>query len=160
MTVIPRHLGASRLHYAWIIAGLTFLVALFTAGVRAAPGVLIVPFEEEFGWSRTTISFAIGFNLLLYGAVGPFAAALMDRFGVRRTMALALMAIGIGVAATPAMTQSWQLVVLWGVVVGLGTGFLGWFIAAYIATRWSHTRPGIAMGPLTAANAAGQLAFL
>lgn len=151
---------ADRLHYAWIVAAVTFVVVLLMAGVRAAPGVLMVPFEEEFGWSRTAISFAVGVNLLLYGAIGPFAAALMDRFGVRRTMALALAATGIGVAGTPAMTQTWQLVMLWGVVVGIGTGFLGWFIAAYIATRWFHTRQGMVMGLLTAANAAGQLVFL
>jgi sugar phosphate permease len=160
LTVIPRHLAANRLHYAWIVAGLTFLVALFTAGVRAAPGVLIVPFEAEFGWSRATISFAIGVNLLLYGAVGPFAAAIMDRFGVRRTMSLALAVTGCGVALTPAMHESWQFLLLWGGVVGLGTGFLGWFIAAYIATRWFRARQGVVMGVLTASNAAGQLVFL
>ena len=165
MTGVPvklarRPLFAERLHYAWVVAAVTFVVVVLMAGVRAAPGVLIVPFEEEFGWSRIAISFAVGVNLLLYGAVGPFAAALMDRFGVRRTMALALTATGIGVAGTPAMSETWQLVALWGVVVGLGTGFLGWFIAAYIATRWFHTRQGMVMGLLTAANAAGQLVFL
>jgi sugar phosphate permease len=149
-----------RLHYAWIIAAVTFAMMLLTAGVRAAAGVLIVPFEGEFHWSLTTISLAVGINLLLYGAVGPFAAAIMDRFGVRRTMGLALAAIGIGVALTPAMTEAWQLLFLWGVVVGLGTGFLGWYIAAFVAIRWFQARQGVVMGVLTAANAAGQLVFL
>ena len=121
-----------RLHYAWVVAGVTFVVGLLTAGVRAAPGVLIVPFEREFSWSPATISFALGINLLLYGLVGPFAAAVMDRFGVRRTMTLALMVTAAAVALSPAMRQAWQLVLLWGVVVGV----------------------------LTAANAAGQLVFL
>ena len=119
-----------RLHYAWIVAAVTFVVGLLTAGVRAAPGVLIVPLEQEFDWSRATISFAIGVNLLLYGLVGPFAAALMDRFGVRRTMTLALGVTAAAVALSPAMRQAWQLVLLWGVVVGLGTGVIGAFIAA------------------------------
>ena len=96
-TAIPRRPGAGRLHYAWIIAAVTFVVVLLTAGVRSAPGLLIVPLEEEFHWSRATISFAVGVNLLLYGAIGPFAAAIMDRFGVRRTMALSLAATGAGV---------------------------------------------------------------
>ena len=165
MTAIPTRSGQQpfargRLHYAWVIAAVTFVVMLLTAGVRAAPGVLIVPFEGEFHWSLTTISLAVSINLLLYGAVGPFAAAIMDRFGVRRTMSLALTAVGIGVALTPAMTESWQLLVLWGVVVGLGTGFLGWYIAAFVAIRWFHARQGVVMGVLTAANAAGQLVFL
>src|SRR5205823_2744197 len=157
---MPSRIAIGRLHYAWVIAAVIFVVALLTAGVRAAPGVLIVPFEAEFGWSRATISFAIGVNLLLYGAVGPFAAAIMDRFGVRRTMSLALAVTACGVALTPAMHQTWHLLLLWGVVVGLGTGFLGWYLSAYIATRWFRTRQGVVMGVLTASNAAGQLVFL
>jgi sugar phosphate permease len=149
-----------RLHYAWIVAAVTFVVGLLTAGVRAAPSVLIVPLEQEFDWSRATISFAIGINLLLYGLVGPFAAAVMDRFGVRRTMTLALAVTAASVAASPAMRQAWQLVLLWGIVVGLGTGVIGAYIAAYIAARWFRRRQGLVVGLLTAANAAGQLVFL
>ncbi len=152
--------SAKRLHYAWIVAGVTFVVGLLTAGVRAAPSVLIVPLEHEFDWSRATISFAIGINLLLYGLVGPFAAALMDRFGVRRTMTLALALTAAAVALSPAMRQAGQLVLLWGVVVGLGTGVIGAYLSAYIAARWFHRRQGLVVGLLTAANAAGQLVFL
>ena len=160
MTVIRSRLAAPRLHYAWIIVAISFVVVVLTAGVRATPGVLIVPLEEEFHWSRATISFAIGVNLLLYGLVGPFAAALMDRFGVRRTMILALVATVLGVALTPAMREWWQFLLLWGVVIGVGTGFIGAFLAAYIAARWFHQRQGLVVGVLTAANAAGQLVFL
>jgi sugar phosphate permease len=160
LTAIPSRLIAGRLHYAWIIAAVTFAVALLTAGVRAAPGVLIVPLEQEFHWSRATISFAVGVNLLLYGAVGPFAASLMDRFGVRRVMTLALAATAAGVALSPVMRQSWQLVLLWGVLVGVGTGFVGAYFAPFIAARWFKQRLGMVIGILTAANAAGQLVFL
>ena len=152
--------AAKRLHYAWIIAAVTFIVGLLTAGVRAAPSVLIVPLQQEFDWSRATISFAIGVNLLLYGLVGPFAAALMDRFGVRRMMTLALAVSGAAVALSPAMHQAWQLVLLWGIVVGAGTGVIGAFVSAYIAARWFRHRQGLVVGLLTAANAAGQLIFL
>ena len=149
-----------KLHYAWVVAGVTFLTLLAAAGLRATPGVLIVPLETEFGWSRATISFAVGVNLFLYGLIGPFAAAVMDRFGVRRTMTLALAATGAAVAFSPAMQNSWQLILLWGVVVGLSTGFIGAYLAAYIAARWFRTREGLVVGLLTAANAAGQLVFL
>jgi MFS family permease len=119
MIAISARLAASRVHYAWVIIALTFVVIVVTACVRATPGVLIVPFENEFHWSRATISFAIGVNLLVYGLVGPFAAAAMDRFGVRRTMALSLGAAAAGVALSPLMYHPWQLVLLWGLVVGL-----------------------------------------
>jgi sugar phosphate permease len=149
-----------RLHYGWIVVGITFVLILITAGVRAAPGVLIVPFEEEFHWSRATISFAVGVNLLLYGAIGPFAAAAMDRFGVRRTMSLAMIATAAAVALSPLMQASWQLILLWGAVVGISCGFIGAYLAAYIAARWFQARRGLVVGVLTAANAAGQLIFL
>jgi predicted MFS family arabinose efflux permease len=122
--------------------------------------VLIVPLEQDFHWSRATISFAISINLLLYGAIGPFAAALMDRFGVRRVMTLAVVASAAGVAASPAMHESWQLILLWGVVVGISTGFVGAYLAAFIAARWFRARQGLVVGMLTAGNAAGQLVFL
>jgi sugar phosphate permease len=143
-----------------VIVAVCFAVAVMTAGVRSTPGVLIVPLEDEFGWSRATISFALGVNLLLFGAIGPFAAAVMDRFGARRTITLALAATAAGVVLTPAMRQPWQLILLWGVVVGLSTGFVGGFLAAYIAGRWFRAREGLVVGLLTAANAAGQLVFL
>ena len=160
MIAISARLAASRVHYAWVIIALTFIVIVVTAGVRATPGVLIVPFENEFHWSRATISFAIGVNLLVYGLVGPFAAAAMDRFGVRPTMALSLGVAAAGVALSPLMYYPWQLVLLWGLVVGLSTGFVGAYLAAYIAARWFHARQGMVVGLLTAANAAGQLIFL
>ena len=150
----------AKLHYAWVVAAVTFVVLLLTAGIRAAPGVLIVPLEDEFHWPRSTISFAIGVNLLLYGLIGPFAAAMIDRVGVRRTMTAALAVTVAGVALTPTMRQSWQLVLLWGVVVGASCGVIGNFLAAFIAARWFRIRQGLVLGLLTAANAAGQLLFL
>jgi sugar phosphate permease len=157
----PKSVSApERLHYAWVIVAITFLVAVLTAGVRSTPSVLIVPFEEEFGWSRATISFALGINLLLFGAIGPFAAAVTDRFGARRVMTLALAVTCAAVALTPAMTEPWQLILLWGVIVGLSTGAVGAYLAAYIAGRWFRAREGFVVGLLTAANAAGQLVFL
>jgi len=152
--------ASGRLHYAWVIVAVAFAVAVVTAGVRSTPGVLIVPLEEEFHWSRATISFALGINLLLFGAIGPFAAAVMDRFGARRTMTSALTITAIGVVLTPAMSEPWQLILLWGVVVGLSTGFIGGYVAAYIAGRWFRAREGLVVGLLTAAAAAGQLVFL
>ncbi|HTD46086.1 MAG TPA: MFS transporter [bacterium] len=149
-----------RLHYGWIVAGVTFLTLLASAGIRATPGVLIIPLEKEFGWTRATVSFAVSINILLYGLFGPFAAALMDRVGVRRVMMVSLGLVTAGVGLTTVMRASWQLVLLWGVVVGLGTGTMALVLGAYIANRWFAERRGIVMGLLTASTATGQLLFL
>lgn len=149
-----------RLHYAWIVAAIVFLTLLVGAGTRSAPGILIVPLEQEFGWSRATISFAVAVNIFLYGMTGPFAAAIMDRFGIRRTIMGALALIAVGVALTSFMTEIWQLILLWGFVVGGGTGFVALVMATMISTRWFVARRGLVMGVLTASTATGQLVFL
>lgn len=148
------------LHYGWIVAGTTFVTLLCAAAVRATPSILIVPLEEAFGWSRATISSAISINLLLYGLMGPFAAALMDRFGIRRVVVVSLTIICLGVALTRQMTQPWQLILSWGVLVGLGTGTTATVLGATVVNRWFHERRGLVMGVLTAATATGQLIFL
>src|SRR5262245_4727648 len=149
-----------RFHYGWIVVGVTFVVLLIGAGVRSTPGVLMVPFEEEFGWSRATISFAVSVSLGLYGVMGPFAAAFMERFGLRRTMVNALALLATGVALTTFMRESWQLVLLWGFVVGMGAGVIANVLGAVVATRWFTARRGLVIGLLTGAAAAGQLIFL
>jgi MFS family permease len=148
------------IHPAWIAASVTFLTLVATAGFRSAPSVLIVPLEAAFGWSRAQISLAISVNVLLFGFTAPFAAALMERFGIRRVVMAALTLIGGGAAATVFMTEPWHLVLLWGVVVGVGTGSMALVFAASIANRWFVKRRGLVIGLLTAATASGQLVFL
>jgi MFS family permease len=149
-----------RAHRAWAVAGVAFVAIVGAAGFRATPGVLIVPLQDEFGWSRGTISLAVSVNLLLYGLTAPFAAALMERFGIRRVVAIALLLVAAGSALTTRMTEPWQLVLCWGILVGLGTGSMALVFAATIANRWFHTQRGLVIGILTAAGAAGQLVFL
>ena len=147
-------------HYAWIVLAITFVVLLTSAAIRATPGVLMVPLETEFGWSRATISIAVSTNLLLYGLMGPFAAGLVNRYGPRRVMALSAFLIGLGTLATITMKQPWQLVALWGVVVGLGTGMIAIVLGATVVQRWFYLHRGLALGLLTASSATGQLVFL
>jgi MFS family permease len=150
----------ARLHPAWVAAGVAFVALLCAAGFRAAPGVLMVPLEEEFGWSRGVVSLAVGVNLVLFGVTAPFAAALMERFGVRAVTSVALGLIAAGSGLSVAVTGSWQLVLLWGVLIGLGTGSMALVFAAIVANRWFVRRRGLVMGVLTAASATGQLIFL
>src|SRR5262245_45178906 len=149
-----------RLHYGWIVAAVTFVILLVGAGVRATPGVLMVPLETEFGWNRTAISFAVAVNIALFGLIGPFAAAVMNRFGVRRVLAAALTLMTVAVACTTLMRAEWHLVLLWGVLVGGATGATSMVLAAIVATRWFDAHRGVVLGTLSAANATGQLVFL
>src|SRR5215216_4683060 len=150
----------ARLHPAWVAAGVAFVALLCAAGFRAAPGVLMVPLQEEFGWSRGLVSLAVGVNLVLFGLTAPFAAALMERFGVRAVTSVALALIAAGSGLSVAVTSSWQLVLLWGVLIGLGTGSMALVFAAIVANRWFVRRRGLVMGILTSAAATGQLIFL
>ena len=149
-----------RLHYAWVALGVAFLVMLVTAGIRSTPGVMMVPLERDFGWSRATISAALALNLMLFGLMGPFAAASMQRFGVRRTVMAALGTLALAVALSSRMTATWQLMLIWGVLVGAATGATAMTLGAVIVNRWFAARRGFAMGLLTASSATGQLLFL
>jgi MFS family permease len=137
-----------------------FLVLLAAAGTRATPSVMMVPLEHQFGWSRATISLAISVNIALYGLMGPFAAAAMQRFGVRPTLLAALAAMAAGVALSALMTHPWQMILIWGVMVGGSTGVAALSLSATVVTRWFHSHRGLAMGILTASSATGQLVFL
>ncbi|MEU7606524.1 MFS transporter [Streptomyces sp. NPDC041003] len=149
-----------RVHRAWFVAAVAFVTIIGAAAFASLPGLLIEPLHEEFDWSRGTIGFAVSVNLALYGLTAPFAAALMDRFGIRRVVALALLVISGGTAATVWMTASWQLVLFWGVLVGLGSGSMALAFAATVTNRWFTARRGLVTGILTAAGASGQLIFL
>jgi sugar phosphate permease len=149
-----------RLHYSWIIVAAAFVTFLVTAGVRSAPSVLIVPLEQEFGWTRATISFSIGIQLLVYGLIGPFSAGLVDRFGLRKILLGAIVVTVLSFGATIFVTEPWHLSLVWGVGTGLGTGCAALVLAAVIANRWFVARRGIAIGILTGSAATGQLIFL
>lgn len=152
--------SSGKLHYAWIVAGVTFLTLLASAGARAAPGVMILPIGNEFQWSRATVSSIVAVNIFLYGLIGPFAAALYQSLGLRRTMLLAMTLLGTGYGLSTVATQYWQFVVLWGVVVGAGAGMAAMVLGAAVANRWFTERRGLVMGLLTASAATGQLVFL
>jgi sugar phosphate permease len=149
-----------RLHYAWVVAGITFLVLMASAGIRATPGVLMVPLEQELGWSRTATSTAVSVGILLYGLTGPFCAAIARRIGIRRTMAGAMSLLALAVLLATRVREPWQLVLLWGLLVGSGTGMVATVMGAVVVGRWFARRRGLVLGALTASTATGQLLFL
>ena len=149
-----------KIHYAWIVVGVTCLVLLTSSGIRSTPGILMVPLQDEFHWSPATIGFAVSINLILYGCIGPFAAAVMERFGIRRSVLLALMLVGAGVASTSLMRTPLHLILMWGVLVGMGTGFLATVLSTIIAARWFTAQRGLALGILSGGASTGQLIFL
>ena len=156
---VPRS-SLGRLHYAWIAAGVTFVTLLAAAGARAAPGVLIVPLCNQFQWSRAKVSAIISVTILFYGLVGPFAAALYERLGLRRTMLLSMGLLGGGYALSTFATAYWHFMLLWGVVVGIGSGMSATVLGAAVANRWFYERRGLVTGVLIASSATGQLIFL
>jgi predicted MFS family arabinose efflux permease len=149
----------ARVHYAWVVAGVAFATLVAAAAFRAAPGPLMVPLHEG-GWSIVTMSAAVSVNLVLYGLTAPFAAALMERFGLRRVVSVGLLLIAAGAGLSVLARAAWQLVLTWGVLIGLGTGSMALVFAATVANAWFVKRRGLVMGILTAGGAAGQLVFL
>ncbi len=152
--------GRRTLHRAWWVAAAVLLALVSAAGFRSSTGALLESLEAEFGWSRTTTSGAVTANLVIFGLTAPFAAALMDRFGIRRVLTVALVLVALGSGLTTVMTAPWQLWVLWGGFVGLGTGAMALVLGSVVANRWFATRRGLVTGLFSAASSTGQLVFL
>lgn len=153
-------LARRNVHYGWAVVGVTFLTMLVSAGAVGAPGVLLLPLQREFGWSTADISIALAIRLLLFGLMGPFAAALINRYGVKRMVLSSLTLVSGGLLLSLAMREVWQLILLWGFVVGFGTGLTAMVLGATVATRWFSRRRGLVVGLLTASSATGQLVFM
>ena len=157
---LAQRLSRYGIHYGWVIVAVTFLTALTTAGAVGVPGALILPLTKEFGWNTAQISSALAIRLLLYGLMAPFAAALIERYGVRRVVIIAITMIVAGLLLALAMSEAWHLLVLWGLFVGIGTGLSALVLSAIVSTRWFTARRGLVLGMLTASSATGQLVFL
>ena len=155
-----RRLDAGGRHYAWVIAGLAFLTMLFMSAALGLPGAMLQPLAKEFGWGVGQISSALALRLVLFGLMGPFSAVLMERFGMRAVMCTAMAFVGGGMILAAGMTSLWQLVALWGVMLGVGSGMTALVLGAVVSNRWFATRRGLVMGLLTASAATGQLACL
>jgi MFS family permease len=153
-------LARRNIHYGCAMVALTFFTALITAGAVGAPGVFIVPLQHEFGWSTAEISSALSIRFILFGLMAPFAAALLNRYGLRNVTLAAQVVVVSALLLSLGMTQVWHLVALWGVVIGLGTGMTALVLGATVATRWFTERRGLVVGVLTASTATGQLVFL
>ena len=160
MTTAVARLVTGRVHYAWIVLAVMFTATMAGVGVRAAPGVIIVPLQRAFGWDVSTISGAVSINIVLLGAVGPFLTGLADVIGLKRTILICMAMLIAGSGLSVFMTSPWHLFVTWGLLVGIGSGAGAVGIATAVANRWFAERNGLAMGLLFAANAAGQLVFL
>ncbi len=143
-----------------LVVAVTFFALLFSAGLRSAPGVMMLPLELHFGWDRATISFGAALGILLYGLVGPFAAALMLSVGIKRTMLAGLALMAVSTFASQWMTLPWEYVLTWGVMSGIGSGAVASVLGAAVVNRWFATRQGLVMGLLSASTATGSLVFL
>ncbi|MFH5185084.1 MFS transporter [Paenibacillus sp. TAB 01] len=150
----------SKLYYGWLVVLITFVTLLISAGIRSMPSILMLPFEQEFGWNRSGISGVISVGIFLYGLVGPFSAAMLEKFGIRRVLVISIAVLAASLAVTPLMTALWQFQILWGLVTGLGTGMMANVLGVTVANHWFVQRKGLVVGLLTASAATGQLLFL
>ncbi|MFC7371942.1 MFS transporter [Fictibacillus iocasae] len=149
-----------RIHYSWVILAITFFSIIAAGIVRSSSGVFIEPFENEFGWDRSVISLAFAIGLFLYGISGPFMAALIEVLGLKKMMLTSMATLITGALLTLVMNESWQLIIIWGIIIGLGSGLFLTVLSPYVANRWFVKRRGLAVGILTASTATGQLILL
>lgn len=149
-----------RIHYSWFVLTVTFFSIIVVGIVVASSGVFLTPFENEFGWSRPTISLAFGICMFFFGVSGPFMAALLEVLGLRKMMLTSMATLLIGLLFTFLMSQSWHLILIWGMIIGLGSSVFLTVLSPYVANHWFKEKRGLATGILTASTAMGQLILL
>jgi sugar phosphate permease len=149
-----------KLYFGWVVVAISAAVALLAAGVRSAPGVFVVPIEQDLGWSRSVVSTAVAFGILVFGLTAPFSGRLMDRFGPMKVVMVGLAVIALSMATSALMTELWQLNLLWGALSGIGTGLIGSVLGAAVSNRWFVEKRGLVTGIFGAATSAGQLVFI
>jgi sugar phosphate permease len=151
---------SQKLFYGWVVVAVTAITLFFSAGIRSAPGVFLLPLEDDMGWSRSAISFAISIGLITLGLAAPLSGWLMDRFGPKRVTLAGLLLVVVAMVSSYAITALWQLNLLWGVISGLGTGMIGGVLGPAVANRWFAERRGLVIGIFGASLSAGQLVFV
>jgi MFS family permease len=157
---LAAYLNRRGIHYSWVVMAIVFLTMLISSAALGLPGAFLRPFSREFGWSNGQISSALAVRFALFGLLGPFAAIFMERYGVRRLVCAALALIAAGLLLATRMHALWQLFLLWGLVLGIGSGLTALVLGATVANRWFEQRRGLVLGILTASSATGQLVFL
>src|SRR2546421_4609403 len=150
----------SRVHRAWVIAAVAGAAILSAGAFTTVPGLLVTPLHQQYGWDRDQIALAASVNMVLFGLTAPFAATLMDRFGIRRVVTGALVLVATGSQLTSVMSAVWQLTLYWGVRIGIGSGCLTMTFAATVTSGWFERRRGLVTGALSASSHLGQLLFL
>jgi sugar phosphate permease len=153
-------LSRRGIHYGWIVAAVTFIAMLTTSAALGLPGAMLQPLSTEFGWSTEQLSSVFAVRFALFGLLGPFAAVFITRFGLRRVMITASTFIALALVLATRVTQLWQLFLLWGILLGCGTGLTALVLGAMVASRWFTARRGLVVGVLAASTATGQLIFL
>lgn len=151
---------SGKFFYGWVVVAVTAVTLFVSAGLRSAPGVFILPLEQDMGWSRSAISFAVSIGLITLGIAGPLSGWLMDRFGPKRVALVGLMLVVAAMVASYGITELWQLNLLWGMISGLGTGMVGGVLGPAVANRWFVARRGLVIGIFGASLSAGQLVFV
>ncbi len=159
-TSLSAWLQRRGIHYGWVVAAVTFLTMLMMSAALGLPGAMMQPLGKEFGWSTEQVSSALALRFALFGLMGPFAAVLMERYGLRAVMCVGLALVGSGMALVTLASQLWQLFIVWSLMLGIGTGLTALVLGAVVANRWFVARRGLVVGALAASSATGQLAFL
>jgi MFS family permease len=149
----------SRVHYAWTVLAVTFLCLFVAAALRSLPGILMLGFEREFGWSRPAISGAVSVNLLVFGFSGPWLGHWMDLYGPKRICVISIVLLTLAAGACALIDQLWQFYCLWGLLAGIGSGGTSIVLGSTLINRWFGQRRGLALGILGAAFSSGQLIF-
>jgi MFS family permease len=137
---------------SWLLLSGAFTAFTISAGMMHSYTVFLVAFVEQFGWSRGETSIAYSVSQLVAGGTSPVVGTLVDRLGPRRLLLLGGGLLVLGLAGSALITQLWQIVVLYGVVMTFGANCLGLVVFVPLLSRRFVRRRGMAISIVQSAN--------
>jgi MFS family permease len=154
---VPTSSARPVIFYGWVIVATTFLIALVTVGGRNAFGVFVVPMSEEFGWNRSTISFAAALGFLVNGLSQPFMGRLFDILGGRKVILASLAVFGVTTILLALTFHIVFLIAVFGIIMAIAWSGTSLTTTSALLSRWFQRRRATVLSLSTAGASAGGL---
>lgn len=125
-------------------------------GMLFSFGLFLPSFEAELGWSRTFLSSCTALAFFIMGVLAMPGGRLSDALGPRIVLAVTGTLYGFGFMLMGQVSAQWQLLVIFGTLIGLGLSSHDVVTLSTIA-RWFPNRRGIMSGVVKVGTAIGQI---
>lgn len=156
---LPQRLANRGLYYGWVVVAVCFANLFCVMGIRFAFGVFYVAILADTGWQRAETAAIFSVSMAVYALTILLSGALFDWLGPRRLFPAAIAVLGVGLALTSRISNTFEFYLAYGVIVGFSYALLGFPTHMAVVPRWFVRRRGLAAALVLSGSGMGALAF-